>query len=373
MKKINKREERIAQEHIRTLPTENLLKARNFIQDLLQYRKVSKLRTTYVDGPIKAVDYNKENKVYCEYKFNGTVTGRLSCAKFVAEKSMGVSLHTLTRDKKSAIRTLYAAPKGHLFIASDFSQMELRILAHISRDENLLRAFLNDIDLHSYAGSLVFNKPIEDVTNEERQISKAPGFLTVYGGSHYTLANNHNLSLDFAEHILNTWLSSFPGVPRYMDFINSYIRKNHEVYTIFGRRRRLKNITSPDKTIRKAAFRQGLNSTIQSPASDIKLVTILNIVEKIKEMNFDARVAGEVHDSVESFVRIEEWKPYVEMLNKVMVSVDRLKRDFNIDLEVPLKVDIDVGTNFGNGVKCKFDGDILINADEIEENYLRAL
>jgi len=267
-------EKNISRSVIASLDDAKILNARNFISSLLEFRRSRKLHDTYISGVREAMDYNGSDKIYVEYRIDGTVTGRLSNAGYSAGKnSMGISFHTLPRETKFNIRDYVVAPEGHKFITADMKSMELRILAHLAKEKNMAKAFIERMDLHTYSASLTFNKPMEKVTKEERQIAKAVSFLTVYGGTEKTLAMKQGISFKKAKSIIDGWMAAFPGVPRYMDHVGRFITANNYAYTIFGRKRNLPNASAEAKYVRKQAFRQGL-TLLYSP----RLVIFLSVV-----------------------------------------------------------------------------------------------
>jgi len=289
-----------------------------------------------------------------KYNIDGTVTGRISNSGANVgrkkEDKIGVSFHTLPRESLDVnIRDYVVAPKGHDFITIDMKAMELRVLAHVANEENMIHAFKSGVDLHSYSAGLTFNKDPKDVSKLERQIAKEVSFLTVYGGTAYTLASKRNIPEERAEEIINSWMRAFPGVGRYMDTIDDYIKQFAYAKTIFGRYRHLPNVRSPFKNVRREAFRQGLNFTIQSAASDILLCGMLGVIEKLKGMK--AKVVATVHDSIELIAPKSETKKVVEIVKDELENYHYLRENFHINLKVPLGVDVEVGSSFGNGVE----------------------
>jgi DNA polymerase-1 len=292
--------------------------------------------------------------MYVKYNIDGTVTGRISNSGANVgrkkENKIGVSFHTLPRESLDVnIRDYVVAPKGHDFITIDMKAMELRVLAHVANEENMIHAFKSGVDLHSYSAGLTFNKDPKDVTKLERQIAKEVSFLTVYGGTAYTLASKRNIPEERAEEIINSWLRAFPGVGRYMNTIDEYINQFAYAKTIFGRYRHLPNVRSPFKNVRREAFRQGLNFTIQSAASDILLCGMLGVIEKLKGMK--AKVVATVHDSIELIAPKNETRKVVDIVKDELENYHYLRENFHINLKVPLGVDVEVGSSFGNGVE----------------------
>ena len=344
----------IARAVLNSMTDDQVIAAKRFFDRFSEYKKFVKLHSVYIEGARNALSNTGNGRMYVKYNIDGTVTGRISnSGANVGRKrtdKIGVSFHTLPRESLDVnIRDYVVAPKGHDFITIDMKAMELRVLAHVANEENMIHAFQSGVDLHSYSAGLTFNKDPKDVTKLERQIAKEVSFLTVYGGTAYTLASKRNIPEDRAEEIINSWLRAFPGVSRYMNTIDDYIKQFGYAKTIFGRYRHLPNVRSPFKNVRREAFRQGLNFTIQSAASDILLCGMLGVIEKLKGMK--AKVVATVHDSIELIAPKGETKKVVEIVKGELENYHYLKENFHINLKVPLGVDVEVGSSFGNGVE----------------------
>src|SRR6056300_885728 len=352
---MSKNEElNIAKAVLNNMTDDQVRAAKRFFDRFSEYKKYVKLHSTYVEGARQSLKNTQNGRIYCNYQIDGTVTGRISnSGASVGRKKgdkIGVSFHTLPRESLDVnIRDYVVAPKGHDFITIDMKAMELRVLAHVANEENMIHAFKSGVDLHSYSAGLTFNKDPKDVTKLERQIAKEVSFLTVYGGTAYTLASKRNIPEERAEEIINSWLRAFPGVGRYMNTIDEYINQFAYAKTIFGRYRHLPNVRSPFKNVRREAFRQGLNFTIQSAASDILLCGMLGVIEKLKGMK--AKVVATVHDSIELIAPKNETKKVVEIVKDELENYHYLRENFHINLKVPLGVDVEVGSSFGNGVE----------------------
>lgn len=343
---------KVSKSVIQSKSKEELIEAKNFIDTLLELRKLEKLHKTYIKGTSKAIEYNEKNKVFVSFNLDGTATGRLSCTGYSGNKGkkMGVSFHTLPRDKVHNIRDMFVAPDGWDFITADYSAMELRILAHIAKEKSMLSAFQNGKDLHTYTAALVFNKPEEKVSKEERQIAKTVSFLIVYGGGAFNLSETMSISLKRAEKIIAQYAKVYPGVFKYMQRVNAEIESEGYIKTIFGRRRNLPDVRSNIFKIRNRAFRQGLNFTVQSVASDVLVCAVLGIVNTIKEKGMRATFQATVHDSVEFICPKEETKEVCKIINDEMVNCNYMKNKLGIELDVPLVIDLEVGSSFGDGV-----------------------
>ena len=340
---------------ISSAPTEKLEGARSFLQKLQELRGLEKLQSTYIDGVRKAIDYNEHNKVYYDFRFDGTVTGRLSCAAYSAKENMGVSFHTLPRTKDPNIRSLFVAPKDHYFIAADYSAMELRILAHACKDKNLVQAFYSGQDLHKYTASLIWKKPIDQITTEERQIAKSVSFLIVYGGSEFKLSKTVNIDISEAKDIIDTYGTVYPGVFRWMNEVKDFINKNKYAQSLFGRRRNLENIRSPIPKIRSRCERQGVNFIIQSSASEITTFALLDMAQEFRNQGMQSRVVASVHDSIEVIAPKDELDEALMILNHKMTQYPYLRQVMGFNCAVPMAIEVEVGTSFGGGVEVKYN------------------
>ena len=349
---------KISKSVIASKSTEELVEAKKFLKGLLDLRKSEKLTKTYIDGTKNALKYNERDKVFVDFRFDGTATGRLSCAAYNAQKAMGVSFHTLPRDTKNNIRSLFKAPGDWAFIAADYAAMELRVLSHIAKEGNMQLAFNQGADLHSYTARLLFNK--ENISKEERQIAKTVSFLIVYGGGAFNLSETMGIPMARAEKIIKDYENVYPGIFAYMEFVNEFIRKNGYAYTIFGRKRNLPDVYSRDRSVVNRALRQGLNFTIQSSASDILLTSLLGASQRFVEAGLKAKPLATVHDSIEIVCPQEEVKDALTILYDEMVNYPLIKKIFNIHFDVPLSIDAELGNSFGDGKEVHFEDGVPV-------------
>lgn len=356
---------RISQSVLQGKSTEDLINSQRFIKGLLGLRKSQKLTKTYIEGTKKAIEYNDINRVYVDYRFDGTATGRLSCAAYNAQKAMGVSFHTLPRDTDNNIRSLFNCPEDYCFITVDYAAMELRVLAHIAKDGNMQKAFSEGADLHTYTARLLFNK--QEISKDERQIAKAISFLIAYGGGAFNLAETTGITVGKAKKIIANYQNVYPAIFEYMDFVEKFIKENKYAYTIFGRRRNLPDIGSKDFSVVNRAARQGLNFTIQSTASDILLCGLLGTEKVLNERGIDARVCATVHDSIELICHKDHIKECLEVVHTQLVDYPFIKENFNIHFDVPLKIDAEVGFSFGDGVDVEYVNGSPQNLEEIKD------
>jgi len=333
--------------------------AKEFINKLLEYKKKCKQHKTYVKGVRDAIAYNKEDRIYSSYNFSQTVTGRLSCSTYSCGPKMkkGVSFHTLPRPTEDNvnIRKLMKADEGKAFIAADFSQAELRVLAQCCKDKNLIKAFTSGQDLHSFTASLVFGKKVEDVTKEERQIAKSVSFLIVYGGGPNKLAQQINKPVAYCKGIFKAYQDSFPNVFKWINVIHKSVKENGCAISLFGRRRNLPNVNSPIKKFQYRALRQGLNFVIQSSASDLMLHSITRLTKDLDAAGVKYDLLATVHDSVELQCEVSDLQRCVEITNNSLTSTHDLKDYYGLEFVVPFEVDVEVGTSFGDVLDVEFD------------------
>ncbi len=355
---------RISQSLLQEKSTEDLRNSQRFIKGLLHLRKSQKLAKTYIEGTKKAIAYNGVPKVFVDYRFDGTATGRLSCAAYSAKKAMGVSFHTLPRDKDNNIRSLFTCPENHRFITVDYAAMELRVLAHIAKDGNMQTAFTQGADLHTYTAQMLFSK--EEISKDERQIAKAISFLIAYGGGAFNLAETTGITVGKAKKIISNYQNVYPAIFEYMEFVEKFIKQNQYAYTIFGRRRNLPDIASKDYTVVNRAARQGLNFTIQSTASDILLCGLLGAHRRLREEGISAKPVATVHDSIELICHKDDTERCLEIVYDELVNYPFIKKHFNINFDVPLKIDAEVGFSFGDGVEVDFQDGKPQNLKEIQ-------
>lgn len=365
----------ITEEHMSELLDKDSVtkKAKEFITVLMEYKTKTKQYKTYVIGVKDALAWNEDGKIYSSYNFAATVTGRLSCSRYSAGRkkgmSKGVSFHTLPRPTEDSvnIRKLMKASDDQVFIAADFSTAELRVLAQCCKDEGLLHAFQTGQDLHKYTASLIYGKPVDDVTKEERQVAKSVSFLIVYGGGPSKLSQQIGKSIGYCKGIFEDYQQSFPKVFQWIKFVHQYIRKNECAISLFGRRRNLHNVKSPIKKYQYRALRQGMNFVIQSSASDLMLHAIKRLNCSLLEKGYDAEILATVHDSVEIQCAKSQMKDVVELVRKELTSTADLKDYYNLDISIPFEVDIEVGTSFGDGLEAEFTQGVLQNETDILE------
>ncbi|MCK4979397.1 MAG: DNA polymerase I, partial [Candidatus Delongbacteria bacterium] len=220
--------------------------------------------------------------------------------------------------------------------AADYSQIELRILAHFCGDENLIEAFNNNIDIHSATASKLFNVPIDKVDKELRSKAKTANFAVLYGKSKFGLSEDMNISFDEASDFIDNYFSQFNKIKEYIDNTILYLEQYGYVKTLFGRKREIPEARSANKNIQSAANRAAVNAPIQGTSADIIKLAMIDIQKKIAK--YDARMLLQVHDELIFEVKEEEIDPFSLFVKDVMENVTKLK--------VPLTVNVGVGDNW---------------------------
>jgi len=350
------------------------------VNSILKLRELYKLRDSYFQTSLDVIENIGVPKLFCQYNLTGTVTGRLSCEAMSFNKNkVGVSMHTLPRNEQFNMRDVVVPSKkereaGDLFVTIDYSSMELRVMAQACQDIELCAAYQNeDSDLHTITASKIFGKDASDITAEERQTGKMTNFLTIYGGGPKRLAESLGKPLLECKRIIRDYHKAFPGIDEYRNRVVSYLRRNNHSVSLFGRYRHLivpyKDIY--DKFDKFRVERQAVNSIIQSTASDILLVALLNFDMFIKEKNLKGRIVATVHDSIEFVMSsIDFFKYFQEILNlfhhpnyeKVgMANLYEygpggmlITRSIEEGWTIPLEIDVEVGRSFGSNIPVKF-------------------
>lgn len=301
---------------------------------ILEYRKYAKLKSTYTDSLPALID-PKDNRIHTSYNQTVTTTGRLSSSN---PNLQNIPIRT---DEGNKIRQAFV-PKdknNYLILSADYSQVELRILAHVSGDENLIKAFNSGIDVHTITASKVFEVPIDEVTKEMRYKAKAVNFGIVYGQSKYGLAKTLKITSAEADNFINKYFETYPGIKDYMHNMVELVEKQGYVETIFGRRRYLENeINSANAMVREFAKRAAINHPMQGSASDLIKIAMIDFAKAIKENNLKSRLIIQVHDELVVETAIDE----LEIVKKLILESMELKQP----LKVPLLIDVNAGESW---------------------------
>ena len=271
---------------------ERLREEHPIIAHILEYRRLTKLKSTYVDGLLAVVD-TKDSRIHTHFQQMVTATGRLSSTD---PNLQNIPVRTeLGRE----LRRMFVAPdKDHVLIDADYSQIELRVLAHISQDKHMIGAFVAGQDIHAATASKVYHLPLDEITSAMRSSCKAVNFGIVYGISDFSLAQDIGVSRKEAAEFIKTYLDSYPGIENYMTNIKQTAREQGYVTTLFGRRRAVPDIDSKTFKVRSAAERIAMNTPIQGTAADIIKIAMVRVRDRLKREGLESRLILQVHDEL---------------------------------------------------------------------------
>lgn len=262
------------------------------IPAILEYRQLTKLKSTYVEGLLKVIS-PKDGRIHTHFQQTVTATGRLSSTD---PNLQNIPVRTeLGRE----LRRMFVAPDDdHVLIDADYSQIELRVLAHISQDEHMIEAFRAGQDIHAATAAKVYHVPLEEVTPQMRSSCKAVNFGIVYGISDFSLAQDIGVTRKEAGEFIRTYLATYPGVAKYMDDIKASAKENGYVTTLFGRRRALPELQSRNFNIRSFGERVAMNTPIQGTAADIIKIAMVRVRDRLKREGLESRLILQVHDEL---------------------------------------------------------------------------
>lgn len=302
-------------------------------QDILDYRTFSKLKSTYTDA-LPALISKKDNLIHTSYNQTATTTGRLSSSAPNLQ-----NIPTRTEEGNKIRQAFIPKNKDYLILSADYSQIELRILAHVCNDKHLIKNIKLGMDVHSYTASKIFDVPLEKVTKDMRRKSKAVNFGIVYGQTKYGLAKALKIKPEQAKKIIDKYFKTYPKIKDYMENTHEFVEKNGYVETIFKRKRYLDSeINSPNVMVREFAKRAAINHPIQGSASDLIKIAMIDFYKKLKENNLKSKMIMQVHD--ELVVEVE--KSELEIVKKLILE----SMGLNQPLRVPLEIDINVGESW---------------------------
>ncbi|PLR82351.1 DNA polymerase I [Bacillus sp. V33-4] len=308
---------------------EKLEHQHSIVRDILHYRQLGKLQSTYIEGLLKVVDQRTE-KVHTRFNQALTQTGRLSST------DPNLQNIPIRLEEGRKIRQAFVPSESDWVIfAADYSQIELRVLAHISGDEKLIEAFQEDLDIHTNTAMQVFHVSADEVTGNMRRHAKAVNFGIVYGISDYGLSQSLGISRKEAGLFIERYLDSYPGVKEYMEDIVKEAKQKGYVSTLLQRRRYIPEITSRNFNLRSFAERTAMNTPIQGSAADIIKKAMIDMAARLKEEGLKTRLLLQVHDEL----IFEAPKDEIERLKKIVPEV----MENAVDLKVPLKVDYSYG------------------------------
>ena len=298
---------------------------------LMQYRSMSKLKSTYTDRLPEQIN-PRTGRIHTSYHQAVTATGRLSSSD---PNLQNIPIRTAEGRR---IRQAFVAPKGYKLLAADYSQIELRIMAHLAKDEGLLHAFRNNLDVHSATAAEVFGVDLADVTTDQRRSAKAINFGLIYGMSAFGLAKQIGVDRKQSQAYIDRYFARYPGVLDYMERTRTQAAEQGYVETIFGRRLYLPEINAKNPALRKGAERTAINAPMQGTAADIIKKAMVSVDNWLSASGLDARVILQVHDELVLEVR-------EDLVDQVRDEV-RIHMSEAAKLDVPLVVEVGVGNNW---------------------------
>lgn len=306
---------------------ESLMDKHPIIPLITEYRALTKLQNTYVTGLLKVV--GEDGRVHSTFKQTETRTGRISSAE---PNIQNIPVRTpLGRE----MRRFFTAKDGYLLVDADYSQIELRVLAHISGDEIMKKAFLDGVDIHTVTASQVFNQPIEWVTPDLRSKAKAVNFGIVYGIGAFSLSKDIGVSMTKASEYIRAYLSKYSGIAHYMDKTVAKARHDGYVETMFGRRRYIKELAAKNKNLQSFGERVAKNTPIQGTAADIIKIAMIRVYNKLRESKLDAKLILQVHDELIVEAKEDCADKAAALLKEEMENA--------VKLTVPMTVDVNIG------------------------------
>ena len=298
---------------------------------ILDYRALAKLKSTYTDTLPKMTD--KNGRIHTSFIQTGTATGRLS------SRDPNLQNIPIRGNEGRKIREAFQAEKGRVLISADYSQIELVILAHLSKDQNLVEAFNKGIDVHAKTASLIFAVDIKDVSQDMRRIAKTINFGVMYGMSAFRLASSLRIPRKRADEFIKAYFATYSGVSGFMANICQEAEQRGYVETIMGRRRYLPAINSKNKVEKAGAERIAVNTPIQGTAADIVKLAMLEVDKALKKQKLDASILLQVHDELIIEAAESEREKVMSFVKEKMEGV--------IKLSVPLRVSIESGMSWG--------------------------
>lgn len=302
------------------------------VRDILEWRQMVKLQSTYIDALPNQVD-KKTGRVHTDYMQTVAATGRLS------SNNPNLQNIPIRTERGRLIRKAFIARnENYTLVSADYSQIELRIIAALSGEENMIKAFQNNEDIHRSTAAKVFNVPLEEVTKEQRSNAKTVNFGIIYGVSAFGLSNQTSLSRKESAELIDAYYATYPKLKSYMSNQVDFARENGYVQTVLGRRRYLKDINSANMMVKSGAERNAVNAPIQGSAADIIKIAMINIHKKLTSENWKSKMLLQVHDELVFDVHNSELEKIKPMIKHEMENAFKM--------DVPLDVEIGVGKNW---------------------------
>jgi len=309
---------------------DELFESHHAIPLILEYRNVAKIKNTYVDVLPSYV--GSDGRIHTTFNQTFTATGRLSSS------NPNLQNIPIKYEWGEKIRNAFVADNGYYFLSADYSQIEIRVLAHMSEDDNLIRDFLEGKDIHTRTAAKIFGVTEDKVTKEMRRQAKTINFGILYGMGSYSLSRELNVSQKEAEKFIKKYFESYEKVKEFRDSMIEFARKNKYVKTLFGRKRYLYEIDSPDHLVRNNAERIALNTPLQGTSADIVKLSMISVYNNLQKSNIDFKMLLQVHDEILLEIRDYQIDTAKKIVKESMENVVKLK--------VPLEVKIGVGKNW---------------------------
>jgi DNA polymerase-1 len=301
-------------------------------RDILKYRQMTKLKSTYLDALPNLVN-PRTGRIHTSFNQTRTATGRLSSS------DPNMQNIPVRGELGGQVRQAFVAPEDCHLLAGDYSQIDLRVLAYLSRDENLLEAFRRDDDIHAATAAQIYGVAASEITPDMRRFAKTVNFGVIYGMSDYGLEQATELSREEAAKFIAAYFEKYPGVQRYFDATREQARREGYVETLLGRRRYIPDINSSNRQVREAAERMAINMPVQGTSADIIKVAMINLYSEMKKKRLASKMLLQVHDELVFEVPDREREAMRRLVSEVMAAA--------VKLDVPLKVDIKEGRNWG--------------------------
>ena len=298
--------------------------------DILEYRTLTKLKSTYADGLADFIE--EDGRIHGDFNQTVTATGRLSSA------NPNLQNIPVRMDIGRQIRKVFIPEEGFLFLDADYSQIELRLLAHMSGDEKLIEAYKSSEDIHAITASQVFGVPLDEVTPLQRRNAKAVNFGIIYGISSFGLGRDLSISVSEAKQNIENYFKTYPGIKDFLDGLVASAKKKGYSETIYGRRRPIPELKNKNFMTRSFGERVAMNAPIQGSAADIMKIAMLKIYERIKTADLKSRLLLQVHDEVLVETAVEEKEEVRKIIKESMEGAAKLK--------VPLTADVNEGNNW---------------------------
>ena len=300
------------------------------VADILEYRQLTKLKSTYADGLASCI--KEDGRIHTTFNQTITVTGRLSSTEPNLQNiPMRIELGRL-------IRKTFLPKEGYEFLDSDYSQIELRVLAHMSGDEKLIEAYKEAQDIHRITASQVFHIPFEEVTDLQRRNAKAVNFGIVYGISSFGLSQDLSISKKEAQQYIESYFATYPKIKSFLDGLVEHAKENGYVTTMFGRRRPVPELSSSNFMQRSFGERVAMNSPIQGTAADIIKIAMIRVHDRLIKEGLKSRLILQVHDEL----LVETAKEERDIVEKILEE----EMHGAADLKVSLEIDTHAGTNW---------------------------